>query len=251
MFLEGGKNAQLRSKTASSSTSVRVVTTRSLRSQSGHYGHYAVTRSLRSRRSHFAVINDSKRSRSLRSHFAATTQLQRGYFALRSQRSLRGHCGRGKMKAPKLRAKAGEARTLVPCVMQIAEKFLNSSVPAQSTMIHASRRLNSMYECLSEGRWLPDLFMQASREFLLLMEGLESHFLDLKLFRLKPKAHQLYELGLDRVNPTKHWTYRDESFGHSMALLARRRGGRFSMSAVSWTVLKRFTAGNQLPRLDE
>ena len=158
---------------------------------------------------------------------------------------------RGKMKAPKLRAKAGEARTLVPCVMQIAEKFLDSSVPAQSTMIHASRRLNSMYECLSEGRWLPDLFMQASREFLLLMEGLESHFLDLKLFRLKPKAHQLYELGLDRVNPTKHWTYRDESFGHSMALLARRRGGRFSMSAVSWTVLKRFTAGNQLPRLDE
>ncbi|CAE7311145.1 unnamed protein product [Symbiodinium natans] len=69
---------------------------------------------------------------------------------------------RGKMKAPKLRAKAGEARTLVPCVMQIADKFLDSSVPAQNTMIHASRRLNSMYECLSEQRWLPDLFQQVA-----------------------------------------------------------------------------------------
>ena len=106
MFLEGGKNAQLRSKTASSSTSVRVVTTRSLRSLRGHHGHYAVTRSLRSRRNHFAVINDPKRSRG---HFAVTSRSRRSHNAVTllcghnghyavivvtvTTRSLRGHCG--------------------------------------------------------------------------------------------------------------------------------------------------------------
>ena len=157
----------------------------------------------------------------------------------------------GKLKSPKLRAKAGEARVLVPCAVQLAEKFLDTSVPAQNTMIHACHRLNSMYSCLSEHHWLPERFQQASREFLLLMSGLESHFEDLKLFRIKPKAHLLMELAVDDVNPSKHWTYRDESFGHSLALLARRRGGQFSMKAVSNAVLKRFLAGNQLPRLDE
>ncbi|OLP84276.1 hypothetical protein AK812_SmicGene34884 [Symbiodinium microadriaticum] len=81
-----------------------------------------------------------------------------------------------------------------------------------------------MYSCLSEHHWLPERFQQ---------------------------AHLLMELAVDDVNPSKHWTYRDESFGHSLALLARRRGGQFSMKAVSNAVLKRFLAGNQLLRLDE
>ena len=54
MFLEGEKTAQLRSKTASSSTSVLVVTTRSLRSLRGHYAVTTVTTwSLRSLRGHY------------------------------------------------------------------------------------------------------------------------------------------------------------------------------------------------------
>ena len=117
VFLEGEKTTQLRSKTASSSTTlflwslrghyavataarslrghyghyaVTTVTTRSTRSLRGHYGHYAVT--TRSLRGHYAVTTVTTRSlRSLRGrygHYAVTTVTTR---SLRSLRSLRGH----------------------------------------------------------------------------------------------------------------------------------------------------------------
>ena len=93
MCLEGGKNAQLRSKTASSSISVLVVTTRTTALR-GYYGHYAVTtRSLGSRCSHFAVIHDSK---SGLGHFAVTSvtmQALRGHKINDPERSGRGHFG--------------------------------------------------------------------------------------------------------------------------------------------------------------
>ena len=86
VFLEGEKTTQLRSKTASSSTTLfswslhghYAVITRSLR---GHCGHYAVMRSLRGRYGH------SRSLRSLRGHYAVTT------VTTRSLRSLRGHYG--------------------------------------------------------------------------------------------------------------------------------------------------------------
>ena len=89
LFLKGGKTAQLRSKTASSSTTLKVEVFQKVEkrlnfapkqplflwSLRGHYGHYAVTtRSLRSLRGHYG-------------HYAVTTQ------SLRSLRSLRGHYG--------------------------------------------------------------------------------------------------------------------------------------------------------------
>ena len=39
------------------------------------------------------------------------------------------------------------------------------------------------------------------------------------------KGHLLMHLALSRVNPASHWCYRDEAFGHTLALLAKRRGG--------------------------
>ena len=52
------------------------------------------------------------------------------------------------------------------------------------------------------------------------------------------------------LGPAHTWTYRDESFGHTLALLAKRRGGKFSMAAVSKATLLRFLAANKVPRLD-
>ena len=114
LFLKGGKTAQLRSKTASSNKTASssttlflwslrghyAVTTRSLRSLRGHYGHYAVT--TRSLRGHYAVTTRSLRghyavtTRSLRGHYAVTTRSLYGHYAVttvttRSLRSLRGH----------------------------------------------------------------------------------------------------------------------------------------------------------------
>ena len=97
LFLKGGKTAQLRSKTASSSTTLKVEvflkgekrlnfapkqplrrsTTLFLWSQRGHYA--VTTRSLRSLRSHYG-------------HYAVTTRSLRGHYTVttRSLRSLRG-----------------------------------------------------------------------------------------------------------------------------------------------------------------
>ena len=158
---------------------------------------------------------------------------------------------KGKRKCPKLRAKAGEARSLVPCCLELARQYLDPADPAEHSMIQGCERLCDVYANLSSAVWNHEDFQNACKRFLMLFLALEKHFLETKLFRVKPKAHQLVELGRDGSNPSLSWTYRDESFGHTLALLAKRRGGKFSMAAVSKAVLLRFLSANAVPRLDE
>ena len=117
-------------------------------------------------------------------------------------------------------------------------------------MLQGCKHLQAMYACLSAANWDADKFLRAAQKFLLLMRTLESFFGEDILFRVKPKGHLLLELARSRTNPAHTWTYRDESFGHTLALLARRRGGKFSMAAVSKATLLRFLAANKVPRLD-
>ena len=136
----------------------------------------------------------------------------------------------------KTRAKAGEARALVPCALELARKYLDPVISQEEAMLHAAEALNSMYTCLSSAAWDQAVFRDAAQRYLLLAGQLEAFFEEDKIFRVKPKAHQLVELARHDVNPSKIWTYRDESYGHTLALLGRRRGGKFSMRAVSCQV---------------
>ena len=156
---------------------------------------------------------------------------------------------RGKIKSPKLRAKAGEARALVGAALELATKYLSPANPAEEAMLRGTEALQSMYACLSTAAWDKDVCRVSSQKFLLFWESLETYFAQDKIFRVKPKAHQLFELARAQVNPSKTWTYRDESYGHTLALLGRRRGGKFSMYAVSCQVLRRFLAANKVPRV--
>ena len=99
------------------------------------------------------------------------------------------------------------------------------------------------------GSWNTEHFHDAAQRFLLLNGSLETHFEADKLFRVKPKAHLLLELARQQSTPSATWTYRDESFGHTVATLAKRRGGKYSMKAISNAVLRRFMASNELPKL--
>ena len=72
---------------------------------------------------------------------------------------------KGKAKAPKLRAKAGQARALVPCALEL---FRSS--------------LTSMYTCLSSAAWDQAVFRDAAQRYLLLAGQLEAFF-DLKKTR--------------------------------------------------------------------
>ncbi|CAE7543551.1 unnamed protein product [Symbiodinium sp. CCMP2592] len=157
---------------------------------------------------------------------------------------------RGKIKSPKLKAKAGEARALVGAAMELATKYLSPAKPAEQAMLHGTEALQSIYACLSTAAWDKEVFRVSSQKFLLLWGSLETYFEVDKLFRVKPKAHQLFELARGEVNPSKTWTYRDESYGHTLAFLGRRRGGKFSMNAVSCQVLRRFLAANKVPRIE-
>ena len=85
------------------------------------------------------------------------------------------------------------------------------------------------------------------------MSSLEEFFHADLLFRVKPKAHLLFECSRDEseegASPALYWTYRDESLGHTLATLAGRRGGKFSITAVSKAVVLRFMSANKVPRL--
>ena len=111
-------------------------------------------------------------------------------------------------------------------------------------MLHAAEALNSIYTCLSSAAWDQAVFRDAAQRFLLLAGQLEAFFEKDKIFRVKPKAHQLVGLAGHDINPSKIWIYRDESYGLTLTVLGRRRGGIFSMHAVSCQVL-----ANKLPRL--
>ena len=61
-------------------------------------------------------------------------------------------------------------------------------------------------------------------------------------WRLKPKSHLLCELARAHVNPSLFWTYKDESWGGHMAITNERRGGTYSMLAVSRVAMARWRA---------
>ena len=160
---------------------------------------------------------------------------------------------KGKRKSPKLRAKGGEMMGLIDWILEVAEEHLDRFSLEEDCMLQGCRRLAALYQLLRTENWNAREFQKHSMEFVLCFGALEDHFAEqrpgTKLFRVKPKAHLLQELALTGNNPSKQWTYRDEAFGHSLALLAKRRGETFSVKAVSRAVLLRFLAGNPVPMI--
>ena len=161
---------------------------------------------------------------------------------------------KGKRKSPKLRAKGGKMMELIDWILEVAEEHLMDRFSLEEDcVLQGCRRLAALYQLLRTENWNAREFQKHSMEFVLCFGALEDHFAEqrpgTKLFRVKPKAHLLQELALTGNNPSKQWTFRDEAFGHSFALLAKRRGGTFSAKAVSRAVLLRFLAGNPAPMI--
>ena len=90
-------------------------------------------------------------------------------------------------------------------------------------MLHAAEAENSILCCLDQA-----VNRNAAQRYLLLAGQLEAFFEEDKIFRVKPKAHQLVELARHDVNPRKIWTLGQELW---TLALGRRREGKFSMRA--------------------
>ena len=133
---------------------------------------------------------------------------------------------------PKIRARAGEARSLISFNKLIVEKLCVKDDQFEAKLRQTARALEGCYSCLSLDTWTKELLENNARKF-------AQYFLALtkmdgnKYFRAKPKLHAFLEISRSPVSHSKTWSYRDESFGHTMSQYAKRRGGEFSVLAVS------------------
>ena len=150
-------------------------------------------------------------------------------------------------KHPKLRAKAAEARGLVPFGHMMAQELLGDEgveMAAKAAMQH----LQECYSMLSVASFNSDVMATSSHKFCVLYVALEEALPS--VFHIKPKLHMFQELTqMSRSCPSLFWTYRDEEFGGTVASLARRRGGSNNAVATALSVLQKFRASNVVPCL--
>ena len=146
--------------------------------------------------------------------------------------------------SPKLRAKAAEARALVPFVYLHAQKALSMNNEIHVSILNASVHLHKCYSLLSHETFVPQAMLHHSVKFLQLYAALESYFDD-GTWKVKPKFHLFAELCAGDSNPSMFWTYRDEDMGGYLAATSRTRGGKRSPKAISLNVLEKFRSKDQ------
>jgi hypothetical protein len=149
---------------------------------------------------------------------------------------------------PKLRAKAAESRALVPFGLQLANTYL-CSTEEENTVRLAMQHLFNCYELLSPRTFCAEKMASESKFFCLLYCALEQ--LQPHLFHIRPKLHLWQELTqMSRSCPSLFWTYRDEEFGGTAALLSKRRGGSNNPTATAFALLNKFRGKHCVPALD-
>lgn len=153
---------------------------------------------------------------------------------------------------PKLRAKAGETRALVPFCMLLCQEMLDRENEFEHTMLKCSEALNDCYQQLSKEHFEPHILKDKAKRYALLYVSLAQFSLDnnLNLYKVTPKLHLFLEMA-DRADrcPSDCWTYRDESCGGEIAQLAERRGGSSNPHSVGKSFFERFVAKIAVPSL--
>lgn len=152
--------------------------------------------------------------------------------------------------SPKLRAKAAEARAMVPVARALAERYLSEDDAAEQAARKCAEHLDECYACLSRSTRDTNL-PKHGRSFCLLYVALEEAFQDQGLWKVKPKMHLFQELvELSSGRPSSTWTYRDEDFGGSLALMARSRGGANNPPRTAQMILTKFCLKHAVPRIE-
>ena len=144
-------------------------------------------------------------------------------------------------KPPKLRAKAAEARALVPFGVYAAEKWLNDGQPVNAAITLAAQSLRNCYDNLNPEVFHPETLRKECKCFCLQYFALEHFHAGSCFWRVKPKFHLFQELcEMSRNCPSASWTYRDEDFGGTGALYVQRRGGPVEPHSSAQSLLDRF-----------
>ena len=144
-------------------------------------------------------------------------------------------------KPPKLRAKAAEARALVPFGIAATEKWLQEDSPVNEAIKLAARSLSNCYDNLNPELYNPATLRDDCKCFCLQYYALEKVHVGTCFWRVKPKFHLFQELcEMSRNCPSASWTYRDEDFGGTVALYVQRRGGPVEAHSAAQSLLDRF-----------
>jgi hypothetical protein len=154
-------------------------------------------------------------------------------------------------KKPKLRAKGGETRYLVPFAAALARDFAHLS-PHWTAVSSMLQLLLAIMENMASAAFDASKVAALSRKFCVLLAALEREA-DLlqnpKAWRMKPKAHLMQEMlefaSFYVGNPSSFWCYKDESWCGYWAKASQRRGGANNAATVAERFLTRFRALNQ------
>eukprot|EP00438_Fugacium_kawagutii_P001432 Skav205003 [mRNA] locus=scaffold3521:139180:139926:- [translate_table: standard] len=155
-------------------------------------------------------------------------------------------------KYPKLRAKAGESRALVPFLVTVGRDLLDTSDVLEGQMLHTCVAYNDCFQQLSRDTFQPARLRDAADKFAILYVSLHDHCAKahMALFKIKPKLHMFLELCFEaETSPASTWTYRDESWGGEVSDMAANKGGTSNPHAVGNSFLRRFMARFPVPVL--
>jgi len=151
-------------------------------------------------------------------------------------------------KPPKLKAKGGETRQLIPFLAELTREM----APKSETWAMVARLCHELLECAKIGAtspFEPDRMAAASRRLCSLWAALRSAQRiagNDAAWTMKPKLHMFQELCeykcLTFGSPELFWCYVDESWCGFWSKSAKRRGGSNPASAVPERLLARFRA---------
>jgi hypothetical protein len=152
-------------------------------------------------------------------------------------------------KSPKLKAKGGETRYLVPLAAELAQECLAARPCSHSEAVsQLVQLLLDLYHCV--GRTPFDAAQGAllSRRLCVLYQALaqEAQAQGKPAWVQKPKLHLLQELmeysTVDLGSPQNFWTYKDESWVGWLGKAAHRRGGADTPVCAATRALSRYRA---------
>lgn len=155
-----------------------------------------------------------------------------------------------KAKFAKFRAKASEARDLIPfCVQLVQEYCVEDAGPEEEAAKNACWALHTCYQHLSRDQFTQEAVADNAQIFAQQYNALHEYAKaqGLKRWGLKPKLHLFMELAtFKQSSASLTWTYADEDFGGLVAGLSARRGGSNNPLSVGLALLNRYAALNDV-----
>lgn len=152
-------------------------------------------------------------------------------------------------KSPKLKAKGGETRYLVPFAAELAQQcFVANPTRHWEAVSSLVQLLLDLYKCIATTPFQQGQAAAQSRKFCTLYQALASEAAQQGevAWVQKPKLHLMQELleycTFDLGSPQNFWTYRDESWVGWLGKAAHRRGGQDTPVCAASRALQRYRA---------